>query len=217
MKELDLLKKDWKKNENSFEQISEQDIYKMIHKKSSSIVKWIFIISIIEFSLGIVLSVGLSFTKIEENNTRFFKSLGIYDYVQIFTAIIYVVIVYFIIKFYTMYRKVSTTDSTKLLMQNILKTRKTVHNYILFNLVTVAVFFIAILSFGMKSALSHKMLEDGKHLAEISNSVYIVSFLVILLVTAAVIGLIWLFYRLIYGVLLRRLLANYKELKKIDL
>ncbi len=217
MKELDLLKKDWKKNENSFEQISEQDIYKMIHKKSSSIVKWIFIISIIEFSLGIVLSVGLSFTKIEENNTRFFKSLGIYDYVQIFTAIIYVVIVYFIIKFYTMYRKVSTTDSTKLLMQNILKTRKTVHNYILFNLVTVAVFFIAILSFGMKSALSHKMLEDGKHLAEISNSVYIVSFLVILLVTAAVIGLIWLFYRLIYGVLLGRLLANYKELKKIDL
>ena len=217
MKELDLLKKDWKKNENSFEQISEQDIYKMIHKKSSSIVKWIFIISIIEFSLGIVLSVGLSFTKIEENNTRFFKSLGIYDYVQIFTAIIYVVIVYFIIKFYTMYRKVSTTDSTKLLMQNILKTRKTVNNYILFNLVTVAVFFIAILSFGMKSALSHKMLEDGKHLAEISNSVYIVSFLVILLVTAAVIGLIWLFYRLIYGVLLRRLLANYKELKKIDL
>ncbi|MFT5964898.1 MAG: hypothetical protein ACI9L6_001650, partial [Flavobacterium sp.] len=35
MKELDLLKKDWKKNENSFEQISETEIYQMIHKKSS--------------------------------------------------------------------------------------------------------------------------------------------------------------------------------------
>ena len=48
MKELDLLKKDWKKNANSFEQISETEIYKMIHKKSSSIVKWILIISILE-------------------------------------------------------------------------------------------------------------------------------------------------------------------------
>ena len=51
MKELDLLKKDWKKNENSFEQVSEKEIYKMIHKKSSSIVKWILIISILEFTI----------------------------------------------------------------------------------------------------------------------------------------------------------------------
>ncbi|HEX8017434.1 MAG TPA: hypothetical protein VF465_19555, partial [Flavobacterium sp.] len=48
MKELDLLKKDWKKNADSFEQISEKEIYKMIHKKSSSTVKWILIISILE-------------------------------------------------------------------------------------------------------------------------------------------------------------------------
>ena len=40
MKELDLLKKDWQKSDNSFEQVSEIEIYKMIHKKSSSIVKW---------------------------------------------------------------------------------------------------------------------------------------------------------------------------------
>jgi dolichyl-phosphate-mannose--protein O-mannosyl transferase len=31
------------------------------------------------------------------------------------------------------------------------------------------------------------------------------------------IGLFWLFYRLLYGILLRKLNANYKELKKIDL
>ena len=47
MKELDLLKKDWQKND-AFEQVSEVDIYKMLHKKSSSIVKWIFIISILD-------------------------------------------------------------------------------------------------------------------------------------------------------------------------
>jgi hypothetical protein len=31
------------------------------------------------------------------------------------------------------------------------------------------------------------------------------------------IGVFWLFYRLLYGILLRRLYANYKELEKIDL
>lgn len=51
MNELDLLKKDWKKDKTNFQQVTENDIYKMIHTKSSSIVKWILIISIIEFTL----------------------------------------------------------------------------------------------------------------------------------------------------------------------
>jgi hypothetical protein len=55
MKELDLLKKIGK-SDNSFNQISETEIYKMIHKKSSSIVKWILIISILEVLLWTCLS-----------------------------------------------------------------------------------------------------------------------------------------------------------------
>ena len=49
MDELELLKKDWKKQEGSFQQIGEKEIYGMLHKGSSSIVKWILIISILEF------------------------------------------------------------------------------------------------------------------------------------------------------------------------
>jgi Na+/H+ antiporter NhaC len=217
MKELDLLKKDWQKNKDSFEQVSEIEIYKMIHKKSSSIVKWILIISIIEFSLGIILNILLSFTKVEEKNTEFIKSIGVYNYYQAFTIILYVVIIYFILQFYFMYRNVAATDSTKLLMKNILKARKTVQNYILFNLVTFAVFFIAISAFGFKSILIQKSIEHNGHLTGISSSVYIISFLVIIVVTAIITTAIWLFYRLLYGILLRRLHTNYKELKKIDL
>jgi uncharacterized BrkB/YihY/UPF0761 family membrane protein len=217
MKELDLLKKDWQKNKDSFEQVSEIEIYKMIHKKSSSIVKWILIISIIEFSLGIILNILLSFTKVEEKNTEFIKSIGVYNYYQAFTIILYVVIIYFILQFYFMYRNVAATDSTKLLMKNILKARKTVQNYILFNLVTFAVFFIAISAFGFKSILIQKSIEHNGHLTGISSSVYIISFLVIIVVTAIITAAIWLFYRLLYGILLRRLHTNYKELKKIDL
>ena len=48
MKELDLLKKDWNKQNTDFPKLSYDDIYKLIHKKSSSIVKWILIICIAE-------------------------------------------------------------------------------------------------------------------------------------------------------------------------
>ena len=39
MDELELLKKDWQKNNNTFEKKSSSDLYAMLHKKSSSIVK----------------------------------------------------------------------------------------------------------------------------------------------------------------------------------
>ena len=51
MDELELLKKDWKNNNEQFKQVSENEIYGMLQKSSSSIVKWIFIISILEIIL----------------------------------------------------------------------------------------------------------------------------------------------------------------------
>ena len=48
---LDILKKDWNKENQTYDQVSEFDIYKMLHKNSSSTVKWILIIGIIEFML----------------------------------------------------------------------------------------------------------------------------------------------------------------------
>jgi predicted PurR-regulated permease PerM len=40
---------------------------------------------------------------------------------------------------------------------------------------------------------------------------------VMVLTCVIVVGLFWLFYRILYGILLRKLNTNYKELKKIDL
>ena len=54
--ELDLLKKDWQKREQELPKLSYSDIYKMLLKKSSSIVKWIFYISIVEIVLWTVLA-----------------------------------------------------------------------------------------------------------------------------------------------------------------
>ena len=67
MKELERLKKDWNKNQN-FPELSKEEIYKFLHKKSSSIVKWIFIISLLEFGFWSLIALA---TKNNETQQRF--------------------------------------------------------------------------------------------------------------------------------------------------
>ena len=55
MDELELLKKDWQKKDEHLPKLSYNEIYTMIWKKSSSIVKWIFYISIMEFVFWIAI------------------------------------------------------------------------------------------------------------------------------------------------------------------
>ena len=210
MKELDLLKKDWKKKENTFEQISETEIYKMIHKKSSSIVKWIFIISVLEVVLW--LSVSLFFnTDLEleklHNNT-------LTTWFEVLTIVNYVVIAVFIILFYRNYTKITTTVTTKQLMNDILKTRKTVQYYVWYNLGMFGISMIMGLVFAFFYNPETAVLKD--HILK-SDKAIIFSILVIALIFLVFFGLFWLFYRLLYGILLKKLHTNYNELKKIDL
>ena len=210
MKELDLLKKDWQKNDNSFDQISETEIYKMIHKKSSSIVKWILIISILEVLLWTCTSICF-------NTDDYLINLNhpeLIQYCEIFTYFNYGVILFFIYLFYKNYITISTTTSTKQLMSDILKTRKTVQYYVWYNLGMLLVsliigFIIAFFYNPELSDLKEKIAANGKVMA--------ITLGILFFTTVLLLGVFWLFYRLLYGILLRRLYANYKELKKIDL
>ena len=51
MDELELLKKDWETSSKNYREFNKEELYKIISKRSSSIVKWIFIISILEFGI----------------------------------------------------------------------------------------------------------------------------------------------------------------------
>jgi len=201
MDELDLLKKDWKKNDSQFPEVSEQEIYAMLHKKSSSIVKWIFVISIIEFivlnSLSLLLPNDFD-SKLGRMNTF----VAYTDYIS------YAVAAFFIYLFYKNFRSISSTATTKKLMESILKTRKTVTYYILFNIVYV---FLA----GLLIIYSQiKMLLIDTHQ---EMKVILGASVLLLVLLLFIILIVWLFYRLIYGYLLKRLHKNYEELKKIDL
>jgi hypothetical protein len=60
-------------------------------------------------------------------------------------------------------------------------------------------------------------LANGEKISEIPNSLYLFSFLAMLVITGILTTVFWLFYRLLYGFLLRKLKKNYEELQKIDL
>jgi hypothetical protein len=212
MEELDLLKKAWQKDSHEFEQISEADIYKMLHTKSSSIVKWILIISIIEVLFWTLISVVW-------NTDEYMKKLHAENtiiYFKVLNFINYAVILFFIYKFYKNYIKISTTASTKQLMQDILKTRKTVQYYVWYNLAMIVIslmagFFIYF-AYNPESSIIKDRIEH-----ESSHYTLCITLGIMLLACVLVVGVFWVFYRLLYGILLRKLNTNYKELKKIDL
>ena len=209
MKELDLLKKDWQKND-AFEQVSEVDIYKMLHAKSSSIVKWIFIISILEILLWTLISLIFN----TDDYLKKIKHEELEVYFEILTYFNYAVILIFIYLFYKNYVAISTTVSTKQLMKDILKTRKTVQCYVWYNLGMVG--FSMMLGFFMAFTYNPEVVALMDKIDN-NTKVMVITIGIFVFIIAAFLGIFWLFYRLLYGILLRRLYANYKELKKIDL
>ena len=212
MDELDLLKKDWKKQESSFQQIGEKEIYGMLHKRSSSIVMWILIISILELLLWL----SISFLTADD---KYLKTLELYHldtFMPIMSVISYGVIIFFIFLFFKNYKAINTTDNVKQLMQNILKTRKTVKYYVWYNLGMTAISMIIVFIFQFLYDPTIKKAIDNASSNIDPKTFYCIMLLVYAVVIIVFIGLIWLFYRLLYGILMRRLQKNYNELKKID-
>lgn len=213
MDELDLLKKDWKKNDSQFPEVSEQQIYGMLHKKSSSIVKWIFIISVLEIVLWSVISYFTS----DENYFKTLEHYHIDTLMKVFNFVNYVIIAIFIFLFYKNFKSINTTDSVKSLMKSILKTRKTVQYYIWYNLGMIGLTFMVIMIATFKYDNRINEIAVKASGSDGNTLFWIVLFGFTILFFAIIFGLFWLFYRLIYGYLLRRLHKNYEELKKIDL
>ena len=212
MDELELLKKDWQKDDSKFPKLSYNEIYKMILKRSSSIVKWIFIISILEFAFWSLIAFAFKDSK----TLKDFNNLDV-DYIIIpLTIIGYLVLAYFFYLFYRNYQRISATDNAKVLMENIIKTRKTVKNYVAFNLVylviaTAAGMFVQFEQNPQIIDMAHSAAADGNLFVFYARFILITA---VFLVGA--IAILLFFYWLIYGILLKRLNRNYKELKKLE-
>ena len=201
MKELDLLKKHWNE-QKEFPKVSQEEILKMMHRKSSSVVMWILIISIIEFltlnTLGYFFSDDSLDT--EEFTVPFIRFI-VYnlDYLSVGISAVFI---YF---FYKNYNKIKVQSSTKNLMEQILRVKKIVNSYISFNIILMIVTYVLII------LDSYSEVKFSFTVSSILLELFKIFF------SAAIfMGLIWAYYKIVYGILIKRLMKNYRELEKID-
>ena len=211
MDQLDKLKKEWQSREQELPKVSYNNIYKMLLKKSSSIVKWIFIISVIELLFWISL-----YFVVPEDNIEVMNEMGIGNIMLYSNIVHFIIFGIFIFIFYKNYQSIQVTDNTKKLMQNILNTRKTVRYFVYYNLGMFVLVSIAIDSyFYSRSDQLYEIMDFANK--GIPEEGFATNFIISqIIVGVLVIGLLIVFYRLVYGILLKKLNRNYKELEKMN-
>ncbi len=209
MDELDILRKEWQTREQVFPKFTSKEIYPMLLKKSSSMVKWIFYISIAEMVLWTTL-----YFLIPESSKHFQEGMGLNTLFLWINILNYVVVFGFIYLFYINHKKIQATNSVKELMSNILKARRTVHYFVYYNIgmATLLLFFVNIYYY-----FNQDKLREILHTDEFYSTIPPEMFIKLNIVAGLIlIAFLIVFYWVLYGLLLRRLKRNYKELKRIE-
>ena len=91
-------------------------------------------------------------------------------------------------------------------MKKIIKTRKTVRNYVLFNLGYMLLVMVVATIASIQT-----------NLEDLNNKKILFIVFASLIATLLILGILCLFYQLLYGFLLKKLNTNYKELAKLDI
>ncbi|CAL2076548.1 hypothetical protein [Tenacibaculum sp. 190524A05c] len=210
---LDKYKQAWDNQPEDDKKVSKVDIYRMTKLRSSSIVKWIFIIGLLEFVFLAILNILVSKT----------KYIDVYSELNMLTLLNYsyyvniLVVIVFLYLFYKNYISINTTDNTKSLMTKIIKTRKTVKYYVAYNIIGGILLMVIfnIIIFNTPNGIEMLMPEEAVNITDRSKliTMFIVSQTIVITITLAFLAL---FYYLLYGILLRKLKKNYKDLAKLD-
>ena len=101
-------------------------------------------------------------------------------------------------------------------MKTILKVKRTVTQYVWFNLIIFTTYLII----NMYGVLLYG--PEGKEIVEAASqngntaAFWAMVIAISVVFTAVILFLIWLFYKLLYGILLKRLRQNYNDLKRLE-
>ena len=209
MNKLDALKQEWK-NQRFDLQLSKEELYALTQKKSISSIKWIFIFSCVEF-FAYLLFPFLIPDYFEAFD--YYRSIHLYEFSIIISILGYVILSYFMIQFYLNYNKIKASDSISIVIETIIKSRKSVNKYILYNLGVFIVFLGVVLinAFRYDENYIHPLnQETGGEGSIIQMVVFII--IIMILVLAVLIG----FYYLIYGRYFFKLKRHIQELNQIE-
>lgn len=213
MDQLELLKQNWKQRNQDHPKLSYTQIYNMLFKRSTSIVKWIFIISIFE----LVFWIGIYFVS-PKSSFEIIEKLGLKPFMIGFNIFHYIVILVFIYLFYKNYISIKVTENTKTLMNSILKTRRTVKYFVWYNVCAFALTLIIInFYYHTKSDILLEAMAETYGTIPTGPEFLTYFFIAQIVVGIILILLLLVFYRIVYGILLKKLYNNYNELKKIEL
>ena len=205
MDELKSLKNKWA-NQKFDKQYSAEELNGLIQKKSKSSIKYIFYLSVAEFFLYI--SIPFIVPNYYES-FDYYKSLNLYEFSIATSVIGYILLLYFMLRFFRNYKRISVTDSVKGHLSTILNTRRAVNQYIYFSLGILLVFLCVV----MYSALLFD--ENLVAFQEKKDSIVMIIF-IIGIVISLIIGVFGLLYYFLYGRLLNPLKKNEKELMNIN-
>lgn len=195
------------------------EIESMLNKSSRNYVKYILWISLVEFIL--ILGANLYYTFLGEDTADLMSVLGKLGIdnsdqfqttlTQLYLALKMVSLALtgiFVYLFYQNYRKINIEANLKKLILQIIKFKKTVQLFIVANIALV-ILFTLVLGIFTFSVLAQQNIE-------LTNPT-LIGFIAGLVLTMGIsVVLIWIYYRVVYGFILRRLGKNLEQLQNIE-
>ena len=216
--DIDSLKKTWQDQEIA-DGYDQNEIESMLNKKSRNYVKYILWISVAEFVVfGIINFLALfsdnfhtDFTsilnrlQIRNQNEVEFSLDKIYYSMKIFSLLITGV---FVVIFYINYKKINVESNLKKFITHIIHFKKTVNFFIFSNIFLLILFIGSFTSFLVFVINQQNIHVDNPTFWGLITGV-VFSLLICII-------LILLYYKLAYGILLKRLSRNLSQLEQID-
>ena len=205
MKDLKQLKEQWAK-QNFDKQYSKEELNNFLQQKSTYSIKWIFYLSIAE--LFLYMGLPLFLPNYMESFT-FYKTLNLFGFSIITTLVGYLLLVYFMWRFFQNYRKISISSSVNEHLSTILNTRRAVNQYFYSNIGLLLIFTLVVFirTFQSNNNFMGPKQED--------ISIVMICF-IIGIVVAMVLGFFGLLYYFVYGRFLGPLKQNEKELRQLN-
>lgn len=216
--DLDQLKKSWQEHKVA-PKYNSTEIEAMRNKSSRNYVKYIFWISCAEFLVILGMNIYYLFAG-EDSQTyiNILRKVGVHNSVEVqsnFDHLYYVLKIIsliltavFVVQFYWNYKKITVESNLKKLIVQIIKFKKTVNLFILANIFLMILYTVALVIF-----TNWILFEQNIALARSTLIGFYAGFGVMM---ALGVVLIWIYYRVVYGIILKKLGDNLLELKKID-
>ncbi|MFZ4930044.1 beta-carotene 15,15'-monooxygenase [Chryseobacterium sp. Mn2064] len=216
--DLDSFKKTWQEQPVQ-PKYDNREILQMLNRKSRNYVKYIFWISVVEFLFFSVLGLFYFFQEEESDSFRkMLERLGAQEAPEVennfghaylaIKIISLLITAYFVLKFYSNYRKIKIEENLKGLITRIIKFKTTVNAFILISIVLLISFTFVLAAFIFYTLNSQNV--------QPSNADLTITVVGLTVSTLLGISLIWLYYRLVYGTIIKKLDKNLHQLKEID-